>query len=161
MSATKQLLAQYDLHTLLFNNVLADISEEESEIRLAPSINNAKWLAGHLVWGQAGLARIARVPLDIEWLAHYDTQSKEPVPPNLPVPSLAEIKSAWNNIAASIKQGLEALSDEALATPVAFPLPLFNTQEGLWAFIHHHQAYTIGQIGILRRVLGKDAMKYF
>ena len=161
MSAKKQLLAQYDLHTLLFNNVVIDINEEEANIRLAPSINNVKWLAGHLVWGQAGLARICGVPMKIVWIDHYNTQIPNPPDPEkVKVPSLEEIKDAWNQYTGVIRSGLENLPEEALKSGVEFPLALFNTLEGLWAFINHHQAYTIGQIGILRRALGKEAMKY-
>ena len=160
MSAKKQLLAQYDLHNLLFNNVIVDISEEESDIRLAPEINNVKWLAGHLVWGQRGLAKMANVPFEIVWIDHYNTQIPNPPGPEISKPSLEEIKAAWNKYSAPIRQGLENLPDEALDSPVDFPLPLFKTAGGLWAFINHHQAYTIGQIGILRRALGKEAMKY-
>jgi hypothetical protein len=161
MSAKKQLLAQYDLHTLLFNNVVADISEEESEIRLAPAVNNVHWLAGHLVWGQGGLARLCGVPMNIDWLDHYNTQLKEPIEITAQIPSLAGIKKAWNEVAPAIREGLEKLSDETLSAPAEFPIPQFRSVEGLWAFINHHQAYTIGQIGILRRALGKDAMTYF
>jgi hypothetical protein len=81
MSAKNQLLNQYDLHNTLFNNVLADISEEESNIRLAPGINNVKWLAGHLVWGQGGLAKMGNVPMEIVWIDHYNTQIAVPPGP--------------------------------------------------------------------------------
>jgi hypothetical protein len=161
MSAKGRLLDQYDLHTLLFNNVLVDISEEESAIRLVPSINNVKWLAGHLVWGQGGLANLGGVKMDLVWIDHYNTQIPHPPGPEIPTPSLVEIKAAWNEYAPMIRAGLEKLSQEQLDTPMEFPMPAFRSQEGLWTFINHHQAYTIGQIGILRRALGKDAMKYF
>jgi hypothetical protein len=160
MSAKKQLLAQYDLHNLLFNNVIVDISEEESNIRLVPSINNIKWLAGHLVWVQTNLGRMCGVLIEIVWIDHYNTQLSQPPGPEIKVPSLKEIKDAWNRYSAEIRNGLDNLSDEALNSPIEFPIPLFKTQEGLWTFINHHQAYTIGQIGILRRALGKEAMKY-
>jgi len=161
MSAKHQLLNQFDLHTLLFNNVLADISEAESNIRLVPSINNIKWLAGHLVWGQGGLAKMANVPMEIVWIDHYNTQIQHPPGPEIPTPSLEEIKAAWNDISPKIRAGLEMVPEEALNSPIEFPLPAFRTSEGLWSFINHHQAYTIGQIGILRRALDKEAMKYF
>lgn len=162
MSAKKQLLAQYDLHTLLFNNVIAGIDEHESLLRPAPQVNHVKWLAGHLVWGQGGLARMAGVTLEIPWLDHYNTQIPQPPPEDVvPIPSMAEIQHAWNLYAHPIHEGLEKLSDGMLNKPIDFPMPQFSSQEGLWAFINHHQAYTIGQIGILRRWLGKDAMKYF
>lgn len=161
MSAKKQLLNQYDLHNTLFNNVLVDINEEEAGVRLVEIMNNVKWLAGHLVWGQTGLARIANVPIDIVWIDHYNTQIPNPPGPEIKVPSLQEIKDTWNRVTPSIREGLEKLTEEALNTPVEFPMPAFRTKEGLWTFINHHQAYTIGQVGILRRGLGKEAMKYF
>jgi len=159
MSAKNQLLAQYDLHNTLFNNVLADISEEEANIKLVSSINNIKWLAGHLLWVQSNLARTFAVPIEIVWIDHFNNQI--PQPPDVEIPSLEEIKNVWNQHAAAIHQGLEILTDKILNSPMEFPLPAFRTHEGLWAFINHHQAYTIGQIGILRRGLGKEAMKYF
>jgi hypothetical protein len=158
MSAKNQLLAQVDLHNTLFNNVLVDISEEEANSKLVPSINNIKWLAGHLLWVQSNLARTFGVPVEIVWIDHYNNQI--PQPPDVEIPSLEEIKNAWNQYAAAIRQGLENVTDETLNSPIEFPLPAFRTNEGLWAFLNHHQAYTIGQIGILRRGLGKEAMKY-
>lgn len=160
MSAKKHLMAQFDLHTTLYNNVLVDINEEEADMRLAPEVNNVKWLAGHLVWGQSGLANIAGVSMNVEWLDHYNTQLKGPVEITAKVPSLDEIKKAWNEVTPTIREGLEKLPEEALDTPADFPMPAFRSLGGLWAFINHHQAYTIGQIGILRRALGKEAMKY-
>ncbi len=160
MSANKQLLIQYNLHTFLFNSVLLDIVEEESAIRLVPGINNIKWLAGHLVWGQLGLAQIGGVNVNIPWTDHFNTQLTKPVNPAIDMPTLEEIKIEWNKYANPIREGLEQMSDEQLNSAIEFPMPEFKTQEDLWAFINHHQAYTIGQIGILRRALGKDAMKY-
>jgi hypothetical protein len=160
MSAKDQLLIQYDLHTTLFNNVLVDINEEEAHVRLAPGINHIKWLAGHLVWGQLGLARMGNVQVDIPWTDHFNTQLTEPVSASIKMPSLEEIKAEWHKYAGPIRGGLEQMPQEALNSPIEFPLPEFNTTESLWTFINHHQAYTIGQIGILRRALGKEAMKY-
>lgn len=160
MSAKNQLLNLYDLHHTLYNNVLVDISEEESHKRLAPEINNVNWLAGHLVWGQTGLANFCGLKMDIPWIDLYNTQLSAPPSPDIIEPSLEEIKATWNKYIAPLRDGLENLTDEVLATPVQFPMPAFRTLEGLWTFISHHQAYTIGQIGILRRALGKDAMKY-
>src|ERR1700744_4673195 len=151
MSAKKRLLDLYDLQTLLFNNVLVDVNEEESEVRLVPGINNVKWLAGPLVRGQGGLARMGNVKMELPWLPHYDTQIPQPQGPEVPIPTLEEIKDAWNDYAQPIRNGLENLPEEALAMAADFPMPQFRTLEGLWTFITHHQAYTIGQIGILRR----------
>ena len=160
MSAKDQLLIQYDLHIVLFNNVLVDINEAEAERRIAPEVNNIKWLAGHLVWGQLGLANMGNVKVDIPWTDLYNTQLTHLPSAEIKTPSLEEIKAEWNKIAGPIREGLEKMSDETLNQPIQFPLPAFKTTEALWTFINHHQAYTIGQIGILRRWLGEEAMKY-
>ena len=133
MPAKNQLLVQFDLHYTLFNNVLVDINEEESDIRLAPGINNIKWLAGHLVWGQGALARMGSVPMNIEWLAHYDTQIANPPGPELRAPSLEEIKAGWNKLNDPIRKGLEALPDEVLNTP----LNSLCRPSGLWKVCGH------------------------
>jgi hypothetical protein len=167
MSAKKVLLDQFDLHNLLYNNVIADISDAESNKCVADPMNGVKWLAGHLLWAQHNLANIAGVKLDLPWRDHFHTkQGGSPEDFNAPkseLPTLQQVKDKWNEFALLIRTGLENLPDEALNTviEVKHPIaPFDNTLAGLWAFINHHQAYTIGQIGILRRGLGKEAMKY-
>lgn len=46
----KYLLAQYDLHQRLYNNVLQDFTDEESNMRWSNNkkVNYVKYLAGHL-----------------------------------------------------------------------------------------------------------------
>ena len=167
MSAKKVLLAQYDLHNVLYNNVIADISDEESNKSIADPMNSVKWLAGHLAWAQLNLAKISGVAVDFQWRDRFHTkQGATPEDLSAPpseLPTLAEIRDNWNEMGPVIRAGLENLPDEALNTeiPVKHPIaPFDNTLAGLWAFINHHQAYTIGQIGILRRGLGKEAMAY-
>ena len=168
MSSKKQLLAQYDLHNVLYNNVIADISDEESNRCVADPMNSVKWLAGHLAWAQLNLGNIGGVPQEFAWRDRFHTkQGATPAdlaaPPS-ELPTLEQIRDKWNEMGSAIRRGLENLPDQALASevPVQHPIaPFDNTLGGLWAFINHHQAYTIGQIGILRRGLGKDAMKYF
>jgi hypothetical protein len=168
MSAKKVLLAQYDLHNLLYNNVIADISDEESNRCIADPMNSVKWLAGHLLWANGNLANIAGAKIDMPWRDHFHTKQGGSAidfdAPKSELPTLDEVKNKWNEFAPVIRKGLENLPDAALDTVIEIPhpiLPFDNTLAGLWAFINHHQAYTIGQIGILRRGLGKDAMKYF
>jgi hypothetical protein len=168
MSAKKVLLDQYDLHNVLYNNVITDISDEESNKCVADPMNCVKWLAGHLLWAQHNLANIGGVKLDLPWRDHFHTkQGGSPEDFNAPkseLPTLQQVKDKWNEFDPLIRGGLENLPDEALNTVIEVKHPIApydNTLGGLWAFINHHQAYTIGQIGILRRGLGKDAMKYF
>ncbi|HTD97965.1 MAG TPA: DinB family protein [Mucilaginibacter sp.] len=168
MSAKKLLLAQYDLHNVLFNNVIVDISNEESNKCVADPMNSVKWLAGHLLWANANLANIGGTKVEVKWRDHFHTKqggsAEDFNAPESVLPTLEEVKNKWNEDAPVIRMGLENMPEEALNSVVEFKhpiLPFDNTLAGLWAFINHHQAYTIGQIGILRRGLGKEAMSYF
>ena len=164
MSAKRELLAQYDLHNLLFNNVIADISDEESNKSVGDPMNSVKFIAGHLLWAQRNLACTGGANVTIPWVDHFASgpgaTEEDRNAPKSELPTLQMVKDKWNEIAPAIRAGLENLPDEALNAPVQFSLPMFNTLGGLWAFINHHQAYHIGQIGVLRRGLGKEAMKY-
>ena len=67
-----------------------------------------------------------------------------------------------------IHDGFNALSSKALNVTAPEPLgsafadnsSFGNTLAGVWAFLNHHQAYHIGQIGLLRRGFGKPPMRY-
>ncbi|CAN5510073.1 hypothetical protein BH09BAC6_BH09BAC6_09870 [soil metagenome] len=167
MSAKKTLLGQYELHNILFNNVIADISDEEANKTVADPMNSVKFLAGHLLWAQGNLGRIGGAQLVIPWTGYFATgpgaTEEEKNAPKEGLPTLEQIKDKWNELTPAIRSGLENLPEEALNSVVGFGHPIAaydNTLAGLWAFLNHHQAYTIGQIGILRRGLGKEAMKY-
>jgi uncharacterized damage-inducible protein DinB len=168
MSTKKILLAQYDLHDVLFNNVIKDISDAESGICIAEPINTVKWLAGHLAWAQLNLGNIGGAPQEFAWRDHFCTiqggSDQDKNAPKSELPTLAQIRDKWNEMSPAIRKGLGSLPDAALDTVIEAKHPIApfdNTLGGLWAFINSHQSYHIGQIGILRRYLGKEAMGYF
>ena len=118
MSSKKQLLAQYDLHHVLFNNVIANISDAESNKCVADPMNSVKWLAGHLLWAQGNLANIGGAKVEVKWRDHFHTkQGATPAdlaaPPS-ELPTLEEIKTKWNEDGPAIRTGLENLPDVAL-----------------------------------------------
>lgn len=168
MSTKNQLLAQYDLHDVLFNNVLDNISDEEANRCIAEPLNSIKWLAGHLLWAQRNLVRISGAQVDIPWTGHFLTlqgsTEQERQMPKGDFPTLEQIRDKWNEVTTLVRAGLANLSEEALDSVIEAKHPIApfdNTLAGLWAFINDHQSYHIGQIGILRRALGKQAMEYF
>lgn len=166
MSPKKQLLAQFELHNVLFNNVIDQVTDEEANKSIIEPMNNFKWLAGHILSSQSHLARIGEAKVEIPWSEHFASgpgADKSAAGPKGNVPSLADIKAKWNEIHLQIKNGLENLPDEALAQKIDMKHPITpfdDTLGGLWAFLNHHQAYTIGQMGILRRGFKKEALKF-
>jgi uncharacterized damage-inducible protein DinB len=168
MSTKNQLLGQYDLHDVLFNNVIDNISDQEANGCFVEPLNSIKWLAGHLLWAQRSLVRIGGANVEIPWTGHFlsgpGSTEEERNMPKGEFPTIEQIREKWNETSPVIREGLANLPHAALNSVVEFRHPITpfdNTVAGLWAFINDHQAYHIGQIGILRRAIGKEAMQYF
>ena len=53
------------------------------------------------------------------------------------------------------------MTDKDFEVKEPFPSPTSDgTFKGAYAFLAHHEAYTIGQIAYARRIFGMEAMKY-
>lgn len=159
----KLLLAQFDLHHRLYNNVLADFTDEETNRRLNndKNINHVKYLAGHLLNSQYGLALAASMNINPKWDELFAVMGQSKARDDIRYPTIAEIKEEWNQLYTPLRNSLENMSPEELyKTPPAPFDQVANSSGELWAFINHHMAYHIGQIGILRKGFGKEPMKY-
>ncbi len=157
------LLAQFDLHHRLYNNVLKGFTDEETNQRLYDDlrINHVKYLAGHLLHSQYGLALIAGVEFEQKWSGLFDVMGKSEAKDNFSYPNIEKIKTEWNGLYEPTRDGLKKLTFKMLnKTPPAPFDQVAETAGELWAFINHHIAYHIGQIGILRRGFGKEPMRY-
>ncbi len=151
--------AQFDLQTRLYNNVLEGINDVESNERASQTVNHIKWLAGHLLTTRQGLSQFGGLPEDTsldEFFGHGNgiDESKN-------YPPLELIRKRWNEISDKISQGLGRLTPAALSGQSPAKTPIGDdTLEGFLGFLMHHEAYHIGQIGILRKYLGKAPMSY-
>ncbi|QHT69952.1 DinB family protein [Rhodocytophaga rosea] len=157
------LLSQFDLHQRLYNHVLEDFPDEETNQRLYGNtqINHVKYLAGHLLNSQYGLALMAGLNPEVKWNELFAVMGQSEAKDNFPYPTIEEIKAEWNGLYQPLRQNLAKLTPETLTYPPPKPFNQVATSSGeLWAFINHHIAYHIGQIGILRKGFGKKPMRY-
>lgn len=163
MLTPNPLLIQYDLHQRLFNNVLDGFSDEETNARLIgfPQVNHVKYLAGHLLNSQYGIAMIAGLKPRVKWDELFAVMGRSEAKDDFPYPGVGEIIAEWNELYLPVREGLENLSPEQISSRPQAPFDAVADSVGqLFAFICHHQAYHIGQIGILRRAVGKPPMSY-
>jgi uncharacterized damage-inducible protein DinB len=170
MMEKKYLLAQFDFHHKLYNNVLEGFTDEETNQRLHDdtNMNHAKYIAGHLLNVQYAFALLAGVEVEHKWDDLFAGLGQSKARHNISYPSIETIKAEWNGIYDKTRKGLENLSEEELNQKPPKPLDkvfednaIFdNTVAGFLTFLNHHQAYHIGQIGILRRGFGKEPMHY-
>jgi uncharacterized damage-inducible protein DinB len=153
------LAAIFELNTDLLVNCLADLSEAEARRCLEAGGNNIAFLAAHLADTRHFLAKRLGAPL-ANPLARY-LASAGSIQEILVWPSLEEIQSAWLRISAHLDQVLESLTAEDVSQLDAHRFPIDDhTRLGMIAFLVQHDSYHLGQIGFLRRQLGKPAMSY-
>ncbi len=157
------LLVQFNLHHRLFINVLDGFTDEETNRRPYGNnnINHVKYLAGHLLNSQYGLAKIAGLEPEVKWNELFAVMGQSEAKDDIPYPLIEEIKEEWNRLYRPVQEGLERLDAEELdsASPAPFDRVAGSVGE-LWSFINHHIAYHIGQIGILRMAFDKGPMSY-
>lgn len=151
------------LHHKLFKNVLESFTEEETNRRLDGHQKNksCEIHCRHLLNSQYGLSTIAGIDPVIKWNELFRVMGQSQARDNFSYPHIDEIKAEWNGLHEPARAGLINLSPDDLAKNPPSPFDKISNSMGeLWAFINHHQAYHIGQIGILRRGFGKEPMSY-
>ena len=158
-----RLLAQYDLHHRLYNNVLQGFTDEETNQRLqgGSKMNHVKYLAGHILNSNYGFARSVGLKIDVKWNELFAVMDKSQAKDDYPYPTIDEIKTEWNDLHPSLRNLLIKITNKELENNPPAPFDqVANSVGELWAFINHHVAYHIGQVGILRRGFGKSPMNY-
>lgn len=74
-------------------------------------------------------------------------------------PSRSEIDELLAAVRRETVAVLSAHSDAQLDVPVEQPHPVFKTKFGAVDYASHHEFLHIGQIGMLRRLMGKPAIR--
>jgi hypothetical protein len=162
ISRTKEiqtLLGFYDWHTKLFGNVIDSISDKDAQNRLQTKANHVAWIAGSLVYERFQLASFLDVKLKQPSSELF--KDHKGIQEGVVYPSLNEFKKDWDLIGPALRKALENVSDEKLDSPDPYIMPGKNLT--LYETIQYtidREAYCIGQIGLWRRLLGYEAMKY-
>ncbi len=149
----------YEWHTKLFGNVIADISDKDASNRLGTKANHVAWLAGSLVHERYELAKFAGK--ELPQTSHELFKDHKGIQDDSIYPSLSEFKNDWETISPVLRSALENLSEEQLNAPDPYGMPgedltFFDSITGCI----DRESYCIGQIGLYRRLLGYEAMKY-
>jgi len=154
----KLITSQLNLQTRLFNNVTDGITDEQSRVHLYPNANHPAWLTGHIVSSRYLFANLLGLK-DAEPFPSL-FQNGKGMDNAAAYPSMSDLRRDWNGISEKIVTVLDSITEETLSSGLPKPVPAGNTVGDFIAFILHHEAYTIGQIGIYRRYLGVPAMSY-
>jgi uncharacterized damage-inducible protein DinB len=149
----------YELNTDLLLNCLDGLTDTEAQRRLEAGGTSVTFLAGHLTDSRHFLLARLGSPLPNP-LARYlaDVRSIEEI---RELPSLEEIRNAWQAVSGHLQTVFSELSAEELAQPNVHRFPLEDSSRlGMIAFLAQHDSYHLGQIAFIRRQLGKPPMSY-
>jgi uncharacterized damage-inducible protein DinB len=151
-------IEQFRLQTQLLLNVSGDISEEHAKAHLAGSPNHIVWIIGHVVSMRYLLGSVLGMT------------DKEPYPElfeggkgiqEISYPSIAQLTTTWEEQSAKLIARLESLTEDDLQVEPPFRTPVKDkTLRGFIAFLAHHEAYHLGQLGLARRYFGYQPMRY-
>lgn len=154
----KHLINQFNLQTRLFDNVTAGVTDADSQKQMNQNTNHLAWLTGHTVSTRYMLAGVLGLQEQEPFPAFYE--NGKGMDKDATYPGMSDLTKDWHPISEKIAAALEATTEEALAAKMPNPVPTGDTLGDFIAFLMHHEAYTIGQMGISRRYHGLQAMKY-
>jgi uncharacterized damage-inducible protein DinB len=143
--------SMFEFQSGIFQNALEGLSESNVLTRPSPHANHINWLLGHLLHCRYMLAGMigAQVHNPFEEMYWNSIEDKS-------YPKLIEIISRWPEATEKLLSRLSEMTDAELEARTATEKP---TLEEMVSFFAYHEAYHLGQIGIVRKIIGLDAMK--
>lgn len=148
-------------HSQSFLMVLDGISEENALKRIEGRTNHIIWMAGNFLDMRYALGNVLGLNEEFEYKDFF-FQGKA-LDEGFTYPSLQQLKNEFHKISPLVYQKLLAATDEELekAFPMGMNIDFFP--ENILNFVGMcigREDYLCGQIGLMRRILGYEGMKY-
>ena len=155
------LASMYEFSYLAINRNLSDLTQEDSVFIPEPSGNCINWVLGHIVSARGMMLLLTGggTPLFSADEAAAFQRGSASMKAGDQGMDLARLKSALEESQKKLIAALQGASDDALAADVPEQFkrpPLMGTVGDALARLCYHEGYHNGQIGILRRLAGKE-----
>lgn len=148
------------------HSLIADVEEKLWFTIPDGCVTHVAWQVGHLAMAQYGLClfRIrGRQPEDTELMSsafrkkYSKGTTPDPEPKNNPSP--ADIRGVFDRVYGQSMKEMLTLQEADLDEPIDMPYAAYATKLGGLLFCSHHEMLHAGQIGLLRRLLGKSPVR--
>jgi uncharacterized damage-inducible protein DinB len=148
------------LNTRLLLNALDGVDERSARIRASEGTNHILFLACHLVDARHYLARSIGLESESPFKAMLD--GAKGIDDVKDYPSLEAVREAWKEVGERLSRHLADLDalDLEKPAPHAFPIEGGGSLLGCLSFLVQHDSYHLGQVALLRRCIGLEAMSY-
>jgi hypothetical protein len=154
---TASMAKLFDIDAKVLGMNTEGVSHEESLVEPRPAGNCLNWIAGHIVASRGEILKlVGEEPVwDAAAARPYERGAKPPLDPGS-LQNLDRILADFARAQELIVAGLARLTPDDLAAS-AGEGPLGEMTVGMKiAFLQFHEAYHLGQIGLLRRIVGKE-----
>ena len=159
-------VAQIQFTRSYTKQLLEDVGDDEWFQRVEGCPTHLAWQVGHLAMAQYGLtlARIrGREPEDRELISKQFyacfKKGSDPFAENAEFPPISEIRDTMERINKTSMEELSKHTDDSLSEKLPEPTAVFDTKLGSVFFCSSHEMLHAGQIGLLRRMLGKSPIR--
>ena len=146
--------------------LLEGLSEDDWFWSPQPAVTHIAWQIGHLAMAQYGLTLFrqrGRQEVDAELMSggfrKLFMKGSEPSPNRADYPSSTEIVAVLDRVHQQMLTEVPGFEDEQLDQPVEPPHAVFATRYGALLFAGDHEMLHAGQIGLLRRLMGKTPVR--
>ena len=146
-----------EVHTRLYHNVNEGMDNHLLE-RPNEMTNHVAWLAGHLV--SARYLMLNALGLDVQEPYPGLFAQGKGLEQGADYPDLQTLRKCWSEVSGILLKAVADAGDESLSGKAPFATPTGETVGEFLNFFVHHEAYHLGQLGILRRIFREDALKY-
>ena len=147
------------LNTRLFRNCLTDVDDASAQTRPGPDANNMAFIAVHVLDARAWMARY----LGVEYRHPFEDElaTVTSIDDVTRFPSLESILTAWQQVSERLGKRLPSLDADDIEreSEQVFPLGDRSVLGGM-AFLLQHESFHIGQLALVRRILGFAPMSY-
>ena len=148
-----------ELNTDLVRNCLEGVAAADALHRPNDRVNSLAFVLTHLVDARYFLAKLLGRPLENPLTATLGNVTTIEEAKNLP--PLDELRAAWGAVSGHLEECLVSATPEALAAEVDVSLPISDGSVlGALTFLLQHESYHVGQLGLIRKSLGYEAMSY-
>ena len=132
------------------------ITQEQSLMSPDSGGNCANWILGHMTAVQNGIMRLVGEPPAWENKQLERTRFFEPISDPASAIDLNMLRDRFLNSRDNCLAAISRLSDESMAERMPDPFGGSTTRGELLNTLSYHQAYHVGQLGIVRRIAGLE-----
>jgi hypothetical protein len=153
------LAAMLELNGRLYRRSLSGVTREHAEARPSPETGHMAFIACHLLDARHFLARYLGLTLENPFGELFDAAAG--IEEIAEYPALTEIVAEWSRIEEAILTRLSSLTEGEVraASTERFPIDDQSVCGGI-AFLVQHEAYHVGQLGLLRKYYAYQGVTY-